>query len=94
LGFLFIFVRASGSLQLNQCDWVCGGKLIKQSCWLILSGMAAVIYLKIGQIMLEQMVGRESVGIYSVAVRLSEVWYFFAAAVVISVFPALLTARC
>ena len=56
--------------------------------------MAAVIYLKIGQIMLEQMVRLEAVGIYSVAVRLSEVWYFFAAAVVISVFPALLKARC
>ena len=93
LGFLFIYVRATGSFQLNQCDWVYGGKLIKQSCWLILSGIASVIYLKIDQIMLEQMVGREAVGIYSVAVRLSEVWYFFATAVVISVFPVLLTAR-
>jgi O-antigen/teichoic acid export membrane protein len=43
--------------------------------------------------MLGQMVGREEVGIYSVAVRLSEVWYFFATAVVVSVFPSLLKQR-
>jgi O-antigen/teichoic acid export membrane protein len=43
--------------------------------------------------MLGQMVGRESVGVYAVAVRVSEVWCFFATATVISVFPSLLSLR-
>jgi len=60
---------------------------------LLLSGIAVVIYVKIDQIMLGQMVGDEAVGIYSAAVRISEVWYFVPMAIVASVFPAILQAK-
>lgn len=50
--------------------------LIKDAWPLMLSGMAIAIYMKIDQIMLGQMVGEEAVGVYSAAVRISEVWYF------------------
>ena len=43
--------------------------------------------------MLGQMVGDEAVGIYSAAVRISEVWYFIPTMIVASVFPAILKAR-
>tara|TARA_B100001142_G_C13973366_1_gene515826 strand:- start:1 stop:621 length:621 start_codon:yes stop_codon:yes gene_type:complete len=49
--------------------------------------------MKIDQIMLGQMVGDEAVGIYSAAVRISEVWYFIPTMIVASVFPAILKAR-
>jgi len=39
------------------------------------------------------MVGDEAVGIYSAAVRVSEVWYFIPTTIVASVFPAILKAR-
>lgn len=71
-------------------DWQYGKALIAQSKWLLLSSLAAVIYLKIDQVMLATMVSREEVGFYAVAVRLSEVWYFFAEAIVVSFFPILL----
>jgi O-antigen/teichoic acid export membrane protein len=93
LGFLSLYIRESTGIKIHLFDWYYGLSIIKQSFWLILSGIAAVIYLKIDQVMLGQMVGREEVGIYSVAVRLSEVWYFFATAVVVSVFPSLLKQR-
>jgi O-antigen/teichoic acid export membrane protein len=93
LGFVWIYVQKAGAVKVKAFNWSYGLSIIKQSFWLVLSGIAAVIYLKIDQVMLGQMVGREAVGIYSVAVRLSEVWYFFATAVVISVFPALLAVR-
>jgi O-antigen/teichoic acid export membrane protein len=93
LGFVLIYVWEAGAIKVKEFDWSYGLSLLKQSFWLVLSGIAAIIYLKIDQIMLGQMVGREAVGIYSVAARLSEVWYFFATAVVVSVFPALLIAR-
>jgi O-antigen/teichoic acid export membrane protein len=59
----------------------------------LLSGIAIMIYMKIDQIMLGQMVGDEAVGIYSAAVRISEVWYFVPIAIVASVFPAILEAK-
>lgn len=67
--------------------------LLKDSWPLLLSGIAIVIYMKIDQIMLGQMVGDEAVGIYSVAVRISEVWYFIPMMIVASAFPAILEAK-
>jgi O-antigen/teichoic acid export membrane protein len=65
-------------------------KILLADSWpLLLSGIAIVIYMKIDQIMLGQMIGDEAVGIYSVAVRLSEIWYLIPTIIVASVFPAL-----
>lgn len=67
--------------------------LLSQSWPLIVSGFGAAIYLKIDQLMLGQMTTDALVGIYSVAVRLSEVWYFIPTAIVTSFFPSLLKIR-
>ena len=67
--------------------------LLADSWPLLLSGIAVMIYMKIDQIMLGQMIGDEAVGIYSAAVRVSEVWYFVPTAIVASVFPAILEAK-
>lgn len=69
-------------------------RALLKDCWpLLLSGIAIMIYMRIDQIMLGQMVGNESVGIYSAAARISEVWYFIPIAIVASVFPAILEAK-
>lgn len=52
-----------------------------------------MIYMKIDQIMLGQMAGDEAVGIYSAAVRISEVWYFIPMMIVASVFPTIMEAK-
>lgn len=93
IGFLVIFYREQVTLKLKKADVGYGLQLLKQSIWLVLSGIAAVIYLKVDQIMLAQMVNREAVGVYAVAARVSEVWYFFATAIAVSLFPALLKLR-
>ncbi len=67
--------------------------LLHDSWPLILSAIAVTVYMKIDQIMLGQMIGDEAVGIYSAAVRISEVWYFIPMAIVASVFPAILEAK-
>ena len=67
--------------------------LLRQSWILILSGFLGLVYLKIDQIMLRWMVGAEEVGIYSVAVRFSEAWYFIPSVIAVSVFPTLVEAR-
>jgi PST family polysaccharide transporter len=68
-------------------------ELISDSWPLVLSGMAVMVYMKIDQIMLGQMMGDKAVGIYSAAVRISEVWYFIPMIVVASVFPSILEAK-
>jgi PST family polysaccharide transporter len=69
-------------------------KALLKDCWpLILSSMAIMIYLKIDQIMLKEMVGEEATGIYSAAVRLSELWYFIPMAIAASVLPAITEAK-
>ena len=67
--------------------------LLKESWPLALSGVAVVVYMKIDQVMLAQMVDDTSVGIYASAVRLSDAWYFVPVAIVASVFPAILNAK-
>jgi O-antigen/teichoic acid export membrane protein len=64
--------------------------LLKDSWPLLLSSMAIVVYMKIDQIMLGEMVGEESVGIFSAAVKLSEAWYFVPMMIVTSVFPTII----
>lgn len=67
-----------------------GKALLNQSKWLIMSGFMSVIYLKIDQLMLGSMVGSHELGVYAVAAKLSEVWYFFPIAVATSFFPKLI----
>ena len=76
-----------------QFNFTQAKNLLSQSWSLILSSFGAIIYLKIDQLMLSQMTTDTIVGIYSVAVRLSEVWYFIPIAIVSSFFPSLLKAK-
>lgn len=67
--------------------------LLRDSWPLLLSGITILIYMKMDQIMLGQLVGDGAVGVYSAAVRLSELWYFIPTMIVASVFPAILEAK-
>jgi len=60
---------------------------------MILSGTLWMVYLRIDQVMLREMVSEEAVGIYSTAVRISEVWYFLPVIVTTSLFPELVKSK-
>jgi O-antigen/teichoic acid export membrane protein len=67
--------------------------LLKNSWPLILSGALISLYMKIDQVMLKKMLGNESVGQYSAAVRLSELWYFLPLIISTTFFPAIINAK-
>ena len=90
IGFAIVYYHKNGKFSVFNIDYYYGFSLLKKSVWLILSGVASVIYLKIDQVMLAEMVSTTETGIYAVASRLSEVWYFFATILVTSYFPSLL----
>jgi O-antigen/teichoic acid export membrane protein len=67
--------------------------LLRDSWPLFFTGVVTIIYMRIDQVMLGEMTGSEEVGIYSVAVRLAEIWMFIPMAIFWSVFPAIVEAR-
>lgn len=91
---LIVMFRVRGpKLHQLSASYTRAKALLKDSWPLLMSGMAIMIYLKIDQIMLGQMVSDESVGIYSAATRISEIWYFIPMAIAASVFPSLLETK-
>lgn len=86
---VYYYVKKVGTLLLWQATVAKGYELISQSWLLILSGFLATINLKVDQILLNWLRGPVDVGIYSVAVVLSESWYFIPIAIVASLFPKL-----
>ena len=68
-------------------------KLLKDSWPLILSTIAITVYMKIDQVMVGQIIGNDAVGIYSAAVKISEIWYFIPASIVASVFPMIINTK-
>lgn len=90
---LLLVLNLRGPTKALQASLDRGKTLVKDSWPLILSGLAIMVYMKIDQIMLGQMLGDQAVGIYSAAVRIGEVWYFVPLAVIASVFPAIAKVR-
>ena len=90
IGLFLVYSKITGKLN----DWtasIARAKSLLRSSWpLVLSGIAIMIYIRIDQIMLGQMIGEKAVGIYSAAVRISEVWYTVPMIIVASVFPNIL----
>ena len=67
--------------------------LLAESWPLLLAGLTILVYMRIDQVMLAAMLGEREVGVYSAAVRLSEMWYAIATVIVSSVMPSLTDAH-
>lgn len=82
-------------LPLNRLKfkWDRALGLVGESWPLILSAAGAILYLKLDQIMLGEMVGMSEVGVYSVAARISEAWYILPTVLGVSIAPRLLELR-
>lgn len=73
------------SVSLTQAK-----RLFSISWPLVLSGVALMLYMRIDQIMIGNMIGDAAVGVYSVAVKMVEVWYFVPIAIVSTLFPKII----
>jgi O-antigen/teichoic acid export membrane protein len=67
--------------------------LLKDSWLMAIAGAAILIYMKIDQVMIKEMMNSEAVGQYAAAVRISELWYFIPMIIVSSLFPTLVNAK-
>lgn len=84
---VFIYKNQRYKISDWTFDTVIAKQLLKDSWPLMLSAFFITIYMKIDQVMIESFLDMESVGLYSVAVRLSEAWYFIPTIVVSTVMP-------
>jgi O-antigen/teichoic acid export membrane protein len=93
IGFILIFIYKGHKLK----EWIFDKKIaimiLKDSWPLMLSSIAIGIYMKIDQVMIKNMIGNQNAGLYAIAVKLSEVWYFLPSIICISIFPAIVNAK-
>lgn len=89
----FSYKRMHGEVFFFSFDRQIAKELLKESWPMILTTLLITIYMRIDQVIIKMMLSDTDVGIYSVAVKLSEVAYFVPAIIAASIFPAIVNAR-
>lgn len=67
--------------------------MLKKSWPLLFTSLVVMIYMRIDQIMIRDLLGDYDSGIYSVGVRISEIYYFLPMIICTSLFPSILRAK-
>ncbi len=93
VSFTFSYWQQKLGLFFRYFEFSIAKEMLKNSWPLILSGIAIMIYMRIDQVMIKGMLNETAVGLYSAAVKLSEVWYFVPVVITNSLFPAVLNAK-
>ena len=92
--FMFLMYKNMGYYSGNwKLDRVLAKNLLKDSWPFMLSTFFITIYMKIDQVMIESYLDMQSVGLYSVAVQLSEAWYFIPTIMVSTLMPYFIKLR-
>lgn len=82
--------RNSASVRLGRINLEMVKYLFAQAWPLLISGLTLVLYMRIDQIMIGAMLGYREVGVYSVASKILEVWFFLPTVICVSVFPGII----
>lgn len=91
IGYAYCYYHKGAHLKKKKAATIQSSlSLFHKGKWLLLSGAAALVYLKIDQIMLGHIYGMEEVAIYAAAVRLSEFWYVFPVLIANAYYPEIL----
>lgn len=93
LGYFYFYKKQGLKLMSWKFDMNMAMSLLRDSWPLILSSIAISVYMRIDQVMIKGMIGDQAVGVYSVAVNLSEVLHFVPILISGSLFPAILNAK-
>jgi len=88
--FLVIsFIKTHNIKFISEFNRVVAKSMLKSSWPLVLSAVASLIYMRIDQVMIRNMLGLHEVGIYSAAVKVYESWIVFPYIITISLLPAI-----
>ena len=94
-GFIYFYIKLNLKFKIRNLKFKSKTAilLLKDSWPIILSSAAIMIYVKIDQVMIKEMLGLDAVGQYAAAARISEVWYFIPVVLATSFFPAIINAK-
>jgi O-antigen/teichoic acid export membrane protein len=92
---MYMYLRSKhyGSLRNLRFDKDIALQLLKDSYPLIFASAFFMIYARIDQVMIKNMMSAEYVGLYDAAVRMSEISYFIPNIIVAALFPAIINAK-
>jgi len=93
IGLVFAYRLNGYTFKAWRMRLLYAKKLLRSSWPMIITNSMVVIYMRIDQIMLGSIIGNKAVGLYSVAIRISEIWYFIPVAIMSSVFPIIVKTR-
>jgi PST family polysaccharide transporter len=89
LGLAWSYRRHAGRLLAWRFEGALAGQLVSLSWPLMVNSFAIYVQARIDQVLLGRLLGDHQVGLYSAAVRVSEVFNFIPVALATSVFPAI-----
>lgn len=92
-GYCYVYKKKIGSMRSWYFNKVWARYLLRQSFPLLLSGVAATIFLQIDQIMIGNMIDKTSVGYFSVASKFVEVLLYVPTILIQTVSPLLVKER-
>lgn len=92
-GTFLIYLYVGNRVEIFSVSRTVAVTLFRQGLPMLLSGLSIMIYWRIDQVMLGEMVGHDQVGIYSMAVKIGEIWYFIPSIIIATLAPAIINAK-
>lgn len=91
---LIISYRRSGfKIKAWRFNKALARQIFSSSWVLMLTTASILVYLKIDQVIIKQILDETAVGLYSAAIKLSEIWYFIPGIICGSLFPAIINSK-
>ena len=87
--FYFIYFKN----HFYKFNFIIIKRLISKSLPVLISTLSILLYMRIDQIMIKEMLNEYQLGIYSVSVRYIEIFHFIPKIIMISILPVILTSR-
>ncbi|MEW5894786.1 MAG: flippase [Candidatus Omnitrophota bacterium] len=91
--YIIFYQKNSTSILLWNGGFKYSKYLLSASWPLVLSGLAIMIYMRIDQVMIKNMLSSADLGLYSVAVSISETLYIIPIVITASLFPSLVNSK-
>jgi len=94
--FYFLHYKTYTSLKVGEIflfDKNYALNMLKDSWPLMISSGAIMLYMRLDQVMIKEMLSLEELGYYSIGVKIAESWYFIPMIISSVLFPAILKAR-
>lgn len=89
VSLLFALYKVHGFGFLKSFSWSDAVPMLKSAWPMVLTAVAALVYMRIDQIMIRNMLTLHDVGIYSAAVKIYESWIILPYVITISLLPAI-----